>query len=57
MEERVRGMEIKPGEESKPNPSTSLLRFVLSVIDTGFTLDLTVNCKVGHRCLLLIFPS
>ena len=29
MEERVRGMEIKTGEESKPNTSTSLL-FVLS---------------------------
>lgn len=37
MEERVRGMEIKTGEESKPNTSTSLLRFVLSVTDTGFT--------------------
>lgn len=36
MEERVRGMEIKTGEESKPNTSTSLL-FVLSVTDTGFT--------------------
>lgn len=57
MEERVRGMEIKTGEESKPKTPMSLLRFFLSVIDTGFNLDLTVNCKVGHRCLLLIFPS
>lgn len=50
-------METKTGEASKLNTSMSLLRFVLSVIDTGFTLDLTVNCKVGRRCLLLIFPS
>lgn len=25
--------------------------------DTGFRFGLSINCKVGHMCMLLIFPS